>query len=66
MKKIIPILLVFQVACHQGREIKPAENIPIPVKSDSIDTQHLKYPVKKGANVDSLVGKKLQAKDSAH
>jgi hypothetical protein len=58
MKKIISILLIFQVACHQGMENKPVENIPVPVKSDSVDTQNLKYPLKKGANVDSLADKK--------
>jgi hypothetical protein len=58
MKKILSILLIFQVACHQGMENKPAENIPVPVKSDSVDTQNLKYPLKQGANVDSLAIKK--------
>jgi hypothetical protein len=58
MKKIISILLIFQVSCHQGMENKPAENKPVPVKSDSVDTQNLKYPLKKGANVDSLASKK--------
>ena len=59
MKKIISILLIFQVACHQGVDNKPIENKPVPVKSDSIDTQDLKYPIKKGANVDSLAPKKM-------
>lgn len=58
MKKIISILLVFQLACHQHTENKPVENIPVPVKSDSIDTENLKYPLKKGTNVDSLPVKK--------
>lgn len=56
MKKIISILLIFQVACHQGMENKPVENIPVPVRSDSVDTQNLKYPIKKGVSVDSLAG----------
>ena len=59
MKKIISILLIFQVACHQGVENKPIENKPVPVNSDSIDTQDLKYPIKKGVNVDSLANKKM-------
>jgi len=58
MKKIISILLIFQVACHQSVENKPVENIPVPVRSDSVDTQNLKYPLKKGVSVDSLAGKK--------
>ena len=58
MKKIISILLIFQVACHQGMENKPVENIPVPVRSDSVGTQNLKYPIKKGVSVDSLAGEK--------
>lgn len=58
MKKIISIFLIFQVACHQGVENKPVENKPVPVRSDSVDTQSLKYPLKKGASVDSLAVKK--------
>ena len=58
MKKIILTLLIFQLACHEGTKNKPVENIPVPVNSDSVDTQNLKYPLKKGVNVDSLAGKK--------
>lgn len=59
MKKIILILLIFQVACHQGVKNKPVDNKPVPVNSDSVDTQHLKYPIKKGVNVDSIGNKKM-------